>query len=277
MDKHSFRVLIFLLYISPLIQIMKKIFFIALASSVAFAANAQTKAKTTAAGKKAVPAKKTTTSAKPLAFKTKLDSASYAFGLVMANNLKSGGLQNLNYELLNKGMKDAFATGSTPLMTEQASQQAINSLFESLAGVREANDKKKFGPAIAEGEAFLANNKTKAGIKTTASGLQYEVLNEGTGAQPKATDQVTVHYKGMLLNGKEFDSSYQRGEPASFGLNQVIPGWTEGVALMKEGAKYRFYIPYQLAYGARGAGQDIPPYSTLIFEVELIKVGEKPQ
>lgn len=256
---------------------MKKIFLIALASSVAFTVNAQTKAKTTAATKKAAPVKKSTTPAKPQVFKNKLDSASYAFGLAMASNLKSGGLETLNYELLNKGMKDAFTKGSTPLMTEQVSQQAINSLFESLAGVREANEKKKFGPAIAEGEAFLAQNKTKAGVKTTASGLQYEVLTEGTGVQPKTTDQVTVHYKGMLLNGKEFDSSYKRGQPTSFGLNQVIPGWTEGVALMKEGGKYRFYIPYQLAYGARGAGQDIPPYSTLIFEVELIKVGEKTQ
>lgn len=227
--------------------------------------------------KKTVPTKKVVAAPKAAVFKNKLDSASYAFGLAMATNLKSGGLQSLNYELLNKGMKDAFTAGASPLMSEQASQQAINNLFESLAGVREANEKKKFGPIIAEGEAFLASNKTKAGIKTTPSGLQYEVLTEGTGAQPKATDQVTVHYRGALLNGKEFDSSYKREQPTSFGLNQVIPGWTEGVQLMKEGGKYRFFIPYQLAYGARGAGQDIPPYSTLIFEVELIKVGEKTQ
>ena len=127
-------------------------------------------------------------------------------------------------------------------------------------------------PTIAAGDEFLAKNKAKAGVKTTASGLQYEVITEGTGPMPKATDMVTVNYRGTLLNGEEFDSSYKRNEPASFGLNQVIPGWTEGVQLMKEGAKYRFFIPYQLAYGEREAGI-ITPFSTLIFEVELLKVG----
>ncbi|MGV3547818.1 MAG: FKBP-type peptidyl-prolyl cis-trans isomerase [Pedobacter sp.] len=256
---------------------MKKILFIALTSAIALNAAAQTKPKTTTA-KKTVPVKKTvSTAAKPVVFRTKLDSASYGFGIAMGKNLSEGGLNGLNYDLLNKGLKDAFNKDAKPLMDEQASQMAINSLFESLAGVREAKEKEKFGPAIKEGQDFLAQNKTKPGIKTTASGLQYEVLTEGTGAQPKTTDKVTVHYKGTLLNGFEFDSSYKRNEPTSFGLNQVIPGWTEGVALMKEGGKYRFFIPYQLAYGARGAGQDIPPYSTLIFEVELIKVGDKEQ
>lgn len=260
---------------------MKKIFFIALASAAVFNAAAQTK-KNTVTAKKAVPAKTTATktATKPVAkviFKNKLDSASYAFGLAMASNLKSGGLESLNYDLLNKGLKDAFTAGATPLMTEQVSQNAINNLFESLSKVREAKERVKFEPTIKEGEAFLSQNKTKPGIKTTPSGLQYEVLTEGTGIQPKTTDKVTVHYKGTLLNGLEFDSSYKRNEPASFGLNQVIPGWTEGVQLMKEGSKYRFFIPYQLAYGSRGAGNDIPPYSTLIFEVELIKVGDKEQ
>jgi len=256
---------------------MKKIFFIALASVAVFNAAAQTK-KTTTTAKKAVPTKTVTTKtvAKPIVFKNKLDSASYAFGLAMASNLKSGGLEGLNYELLNKGLKDAF-TDAKPLMTEQVSQTAINNIFESLAKVREEKEKKKYEPQIKEGETFLAQNKTKPGIKTTPSGLQYEVLTEGTGVQPKATDKVTVHYKGTLLNGLEFDSSYKRNETASFGLNQVIPGWTEGVQLMKEGGKYRFFIPYQLAYGSRGAGQDIPPFSTLIFEIELIKVGQKEQ
>jgi FKBP-type peptidyl-prolyl cis-trans isomerase len=259
---------------------MKKTYIIALASIFAISANAQTQPKTnttaknTTAAKKASPTKKTTTvAAKPVVFKSKLDSASYAFGLAMASNLKSGGLESLNYELLNKGMKDAFSGGNA-LMTEQVSQTAINSLFESLAKVREEKDKEKYAPAIKEGENFLAQNKTKPGIKTTSSGLQYEVITPGAGVKPKATDQVTVHYKGTLLNGKQFDSSYDRNEPATFGLNQVIKGWTEGVQLMPEGAKYRFFIPYQLAYGGRGAGEDIPPFSTLIFEVELIKVGQ---
>ncbi len=253
---------------------MKKTCLIAIATAFALSATAQSKPKS----KSAVPAKKVTTVVKtkvpikPIVFKNKLDSASYAFGLAMASNLKSGGLSGLNYDLLNRGMRDAF-TDAPALMTEQVSQLAINNIFESFAKVREENDKKKFGPAIKEGELFLAKNKTKPGVKSTASGLQYEVITPGTGLKPKSTDQVTVHYKGMLLDGKEFDSSYKRNEPASLGLNQVIPGWTEGIPLMQEGAKYRFFIPYQLAYGARGAGPDIPPFSTLIFEVELIKIG----
>lgn len=123
-----------------------------------------------------------------------------------------------------------------------------------------------------EGVKFLAENAKKEGITVTASGLQYEVLTEGTGAQPKATDTVRCHYEGRLLDGTVFDSSYKRNEPADFGLQQVIAGWTEGVQLMKEGSKFRFYIPYMLAYGEGGAGAMIPPYSTLIFDVELIKV-----
>lgn len=126
-----------------------------------------------------------------------------------------------------------------------------------------------------EGEAFLAANGKKPGVKTLPSGLQYEVIKAGAGKQPAATDTVTVHYKGTLINGTEFDSSYKRGQPASFPLNQVIKGWTEGVQLMKEGAKYRFFIPPQLAYGARGAGGLIGPNSTLIFDVELISVQKR--
>ncbi len=126
--------------------------------------------------------------------------------------------------------------------------------------------------ALEKGQQFLQENAKKDGVKTTASGLQYEVLTEGTGKTPKATDTVLVHYKGTLLNGTEFDSSYKRGEPIEFPLNQVIRGWTEGVQLMKEGSKYRFYIPSNLAYGPRGAGGVIGPDETLIFDVELLKV-----
>ncbi|MBQ5723003.1 MAG: FKBP-type peptidyl-prolyl cis-trans isomerase, partial [Muribaculaceae bacterium] len=125
------------------------------------------------------------------------------------------------------------------------------------------------------GEKFLADNKTREGVKVTASGLQYVVEKEGEGAQPTAEDEVTVHYTGRLLNGQVFDSSVQRGEPATFPLNRVIPGWTEGVQLMKEGAKYTFFIPSDLAYGPQGIPNAIPPHSTLIFEVELIKVIKK--
>ena len=123
------------------------------------------------------------------------------------------------------------------------------------------------------GEQFLADNAKKEGVQTTASGLQYMVLEQGTGAKPKATDRVTVHYKGTFIDGKTFDSSYDRNEPAEFALNGVIKGWTEGVQLMPVGSKYRFFLPYQLGYGERGAGGAIPPYSALIFEVELLGIG----
>ncbi|RYG09833.1 MAG: FKBP-type peptidyl-prolyl cis-trans isomerase [Chitinophagaceae bacterium] len=215
---------------------------------------------------------------KPVLFKSKLDSASYALGINVASSFKSGGLKSINYELLNKGMRDAFA-GANPTLTQQQCQEAIQTLFESFSKEREEMAKKneeiekqKHLPTIKAGEAYLAQNKSKPNIKTTASGLQYEVLTPGTGAKPSASDQVKVNYKGTLLTGFEFDSSYKRGEPISFNLGQVIPGWTEGVQLMQEGAKYRFFIPYNLAYGGREAGE-IPPFSTLIFEVELIKVG----
>ncbi len=139
--------------------------------------------------------------------------------------------------------------------------------FSALAGTAESN--------LKEGEAFLAANAKKPGVKTLPSGLQYMVIKEGTGRQPSATDQVTVHYKGTLIDGTEFDSSYRRGQPATFPLNQVIKGWTEGVQLMKEGATYRFFIPPQLGYGARGAGGIIGPNATLIFDVELLSVQKR--
>jgi len=275
---------------------MNKLYAAALISLIGFSANAQTTAK------KAIPVKKSTTTStnkpgtvKPIAakpsgktlakapvFKSILDSASYALGVNVASSFKSGGLNNLNFDLLNKGMKDVFA-GANPTLTQQQCQEAIQTLFESFSAQREEMAKKneevekqKYLPTIKEGEAFLAQNKTKAGIKTTASGLQYEVILPGTGAKPVASDRVTVNYKGTLLNGLEFDSSYKRGEPATFGLTQVISGWTEGVQLMQEGAKYRFFIPYNLAYGSRAAGE-ITPFSTLIFEIELIKVGGEEQ
>ncbi len=138
--------------------------------------------------------------------------------------------------------------------------------------INNTNTKLMADTATEQGEKFLKENATKEGVKSTASGLQYLVLTEGTGKSPKATDTVLVHYRGTLLNGTEFDSSYKRNEPIEFPLNRVIAGWTEGVQLMKEGAKFRFFIPSNLAYGARGAGSDIGPNETLIFEVELLKV-----
>ncbi len=198
--------------------------------------------------------------------KSQLDSASYAFGVSIANDIKSRGVTGLNYNVLAKAMSDAFA-GATPLLSPEKCQELIMSFLGSV-------EKKKFEGNISEGTKFLSDNSKKPGIVTLPSGLQYEVLVAGTGDKPKATDEVTVNYKGTLLNGKQFDSSYDRGQPASFTLNQVIPGWTEGVQLMSAGSKYRFFVPYTLAYGERAAGPDIAPYSTLIFEVELIKIGK---
>ncbi|SES22713.1 FKBP-type peptidyl-prolyl cis-trans isomerase [Pedobacter rhizosphaerae] len=245
---------------------MKKVFLTAFASGLILTSFAQTKT----AAKKPV-AKKTTTAAKttaaPVALKSALDSTSYAFGTSIGASLKTTGLSTLNYEVLLKGLKDAF-TGGKVILNQQQAQECIS------GAITNAN-KSKFTANIAEGKTFLDNNKKRAGVQTTASGLQYEVITAGTGIKPQATDSVLVHYKGTLINGKQFDSSYDRGEPITLTLNQVIKGWTEGLQLMPAGSKYKLFVPYNLAYGERGAGQDIPPYSTLIFEIELLKVNGK--
>jgi FKBP-type peptidyl-prolyl cis-trans isomerase len=256
---------------------MKRIFLAVCLSGIAVASYAQTKT----AAKKTVAKKPTTTSKKSVpttGLKSTLDSTSYAFGTSIGSSLKTTGLSTLNYEVLLKGLKDAF-TGGKVILTQQQAQQCINEALAKASSVKnkaeEAANKIKYAPIMKEGQDFLEQNKKRAGVQTTASGLQYEVLTAGTGVKPLATDSVLVHYKGTLLNGKQFDSSYDRGEPISFPLNRVIPGWTEGVQLMPAGSKYKFFIPYNLAYGERGAGADIPPYSTLIFEVELLKVNGK--
>lgn len=193
-----------------------------------------------------------------------MNKISYALGLGIGQQLKSMHIENFSVEDFTRSIMDVMGDQPTA-MTAREAQQMLNEYFENKA-------KEDAQQAIAEGAAFLKDNGEREGVVTTKSGLQYEVLTEGTGKSPKATDKVRCHYEGRLLDGSVFDSSYQRGEPADFGLNQVIPGWTEGVQLMKEGAKYRFFIPYVLGYGERGAGSSIPPYSTLVFDVELIKV-----
>lgn len=195
-----------------------------------------------------------------------VDSASYSFGLKIATGLKSDGVKNLNYALLSKAMEDVFNDKPLMVSDEQAGP--------CISGFLQKTSKEKFAGLEEAGKKFLEDNKKNPKITTTPSGLQYEVITLGTGAKPKATDTVTVHYRGTLLDGKEFDSSYSRNEPLTLPLNGVIPGWTEGVQLMPTGSKYRFYVPYQLAYGERGAGQDIPPFSTLIFDIELLKIGQ---
>ena len=193
-----------------------------------------------------------------------MDKISYALGLGIGHQLKNMGIENFSVEDFAQSIKDVMEDKTTA-MTSQEAQALLNTYFQE-------KQKAESQKAISEGKAFLEENAKKEGVVTTKSGLQYEILTEGTGKQPKATDTVRCHYEGSLINGSVFDSSYKRGEPAEFGLSQVIPGWTEGVQLMKEGAKYRFYIPYLLGYGENGAGSSIPPYSTLIFDVELIKV-----
>ena len=193
-----------------------------------------------------------------------MDKISYALGLGIAQQLKSMHIDNFSIEDFTQSIKDVME-GNTPAIGSREAQQMLNEYFQQ-------KQKEQQKSAIAEGKAFLEENGKKAGVITTKSGLQYLVLTEGSGKQPCATDKVRCHYEGRLLDGTVFDSSYKRGEPADFGLNQVITGWTEGVQLMKEGAKFRFFIPYLLGYGEQGAGASIPPYSTLIFDVELIKV-----
>ena len=200
-----------------------------------------------------------------------MDKASYALGLGIGHQLKAMGGEKLVIDDFAQAIKDVISDAKPQMDMKEA--QIIASNF--MAEVEEENKKKReeVGAMLKlAGEQFLADNAKKQGITVTASGLQYEVLTEGSGRQPKATDSVKCHYEGRLIDGTVFDSSYRRNAPATFGLNQVIAGWTEGVQLMKEGAKYRFYIPYNLAYGANGAGDSIPPYSALIFDVELITI-----
>lgn len=194
---------------------------------------------------------------------------SYSYGLMIARQLTERGI-DIDLGQFTEAFKTVMEK-KEPLLSEDEVTAAFSENQKIMA---EKNASGADRDNLEAGKAFLAENGKKEGVKTTASGLQYEVIKEGDGPKPKATDQVTVHYHGTLTDGKVFDSSVERGEPATFPLNGVIPGWTEGVQLMPTGAKYRFFIPYDLAYGERGAGADIKPYSTLIFEVELLKIGE---
>ena len=196
-----------------------------------------------------------------------MDKLSYAWGLAMGRQLQGMGVKDILFEDFAQAVKDTFE-GKDPQIPVEEAQKVLNEYMEDL-------QKKAEAQAREAGEKFLAENKKNADVKETPSGLQYIVEKEGEGAQPTAEDEVTVHYTGRLLDGTVFDSSVNRGEPATFPLNRVIPGWTEGVQLMKEGAKYTFFIPSDLAYGPQGVPNAIPPHSTLIFEVELLKVVKK--
>ncbi len=193
-----------------------------------------------------------------------MDKISYAIGLSMGQNLLGSGVTKMEYSDLAEGIKDVLEK-QQPKISYQEAQTILGKFFQEL-------EEKIAGEQKAAGEKFLEENKKREGVKVTPSGLQYEVIEGTLGQKPKATDTVKVHYEGTLIDGTVFDSSYKRGEPISFGLNQVIAGWTEGVQLMSVGSKYKLYIPYNLGYGAQGAGGSIPPYSALIFTVELLAI-----
>jgi FKBP-type peptidyl-prolyl cis-trans isomerase FklB len=200
-----------------------------------------------------------------------MDKLSYGLGLGIGQQLAQMNIEGLNIDDFAAAIRDVLS-GSELKVDHREAQRIVQDYFQKQEQKLNAEREEKGKQAKLAGERFLAENARKEGVVVTKSGLQYEVLQEGKGKSPKATDTVRCHYEGRLLDDTVFDSSYKRGEPADFGLNQVIPGWTEGVQLMKEGAKFRFTIPYLLAYGEQGAGASIPPFSTLIFDVELIKV-----
>src|SRR6266576_1635617 len=199
--------------------------------------------------------------------KDQKDKVSYSIGLNIGFNLGRQNVQ-VNPDLLAAGIKDGIA--GKPQLTQDQIKEVMTAFEKDMQQKQKAAGEKN----AAEGTKFLEENKKKEGVKTTASGLQYKAIKEGTGAQPKGNDTVTVNYRGTLINGTEFDSSYKRGQPATFPLNGVIKGWTEGLQLMKAGSKYQFFVPPNLAYGDRALGPDIAPNSTLIFDVELL--GVKP-
>jgi FKBP-type peptidyl-prolyl cis-trans isomerase FklB len=198
-----------------------------------------------------------------------MDNVSYALGLGIGSQLKSMGAESLNIDDFAQAIKDVLNDSELKISMAD-SQKIVQKFFQEQEAKQRAAMAETGKKLKAEGEAYLAENAKKDGVITTASGLQYTVLKEGTGKSPKATDTVVCHYEGFLTNGTVFDSSIQRGEPAAFPLNGVIAGWTEGLQLMKEGGKNRFFIPYHLAYGEAGAAGSIPPYAALIFDVELI-------
>lgn len=193
-----------------------------------------------------------------------MEKVSYALGLSLGNNLKNSGIDSLDYAKLAKGIEDVLEQ-KTPEMGVQEAQAIISEFFQAL-------QEKASEATIIAGKSFLAENAKRDGVVTLASGLQYEVITAGTGETPVASDKVKVHYHGTLIDGTVFDSSVSRGEPATFGVTQVISGWVEALQLMPVGSKWKLFIPSNLAYGAQGAGQQIGPHTTLVFEVELIDI-----
>ncbi len=211
-------------------------------------------------------------SGKKVSLKNEIDSTSYALGILIGQQNKQSlnqvpGGKEINVNLLAESFRQ-FLNGDSTLLTPAKANELVSSFFQKMS-------KKTAQTNLEAGNAFLEKNKAREGVKTTASGLQYEIIKEGTGLKPSAEDMVKVHYHGTLINGKVFDSSVDRGEPAQFPVGGVIPGWTEALQLMSVGSKWKIYLPASLAYGERGAGGDIEPNSTLIFEVELLEILPK--
>jgi FKBP-type peptidyl-prolyl cis-trans isomerase FklB len=207
------------------------------------------------------------------ALKDQKEKISYIIGMDIGGNFKKQSI-DIDPDILARGIKDGLS-GAKPLLSEQEAREVMTAFEKEMKVKHEAAQKAAGEKNKKEGEVFLAENKKKEGVKTLPSGLQYKVIKPGTGKKPAATDTVTTHYKGTLIDGTEFDSSYKRGKPATFPVNGVIPGWTEALQLMEEGAQWQLFIPSNLAYGERGAGRVIGPHATLIFEVELISIQEK--
>ena len=210
------------------------------------------------------------TAADKPAFESQKDKESYSIGYQIGADFKKQGV-DLNMDVLLQGMKDITA-GSAPKMTPDEMGETILNLRKRVMAAQQEEMRKQAEKTLAEGKAFLADNAKKEGVKTTASGLQYKVVKEGDGHLPKETDTVSVHYRGTLIDGTEFDSSYKRNEPETLPVGGLIKGWTEALQLMKVGSKWQLFLPSDLAYGERGAGQVIPPNSVLVFDIELLKI-----
>lgn len=240
---------------------MKKVFLVPSVLMLCISLQAQTKKTTKTVAHTKTAATSTAT------LKTNTDSISYAFGLSLGQYLKSQGISSLNYTMLNKAIEQTVKGQKTYLDMVQANQV--------MQGMAEAKMKKASAGEREKGKEFLAKNKARKDVMQTASGLQYEILVKGTGPIPSKTDTVSAHYKGTLIDGKEFDNSYKRGQPLTIPVAGVIPGWTEALTMMPVGSKWKLYIPSSIGYGDVGAGQDIPGGATLIFEVELLGITNK--
>lgn len=240
------------------------------------AASGQAASQTPSAKKTTTPAHKVPPRAtSALALKTQKDKASYALGMKIGGDLrKQGATESVDPAITARGFKDALS-GSKTLMTEDEQRAALMQLQNEVREKQQTKAHEEGAAARKEGDAFLAANKSKDGVVTLPSGLQYKILTAGSGPKPTATDTVTCNYRGTLLNGKEFDSSYKRGHPESFPVGGVIKGWTEALQLMPVGSKWQLWIPADLGYGDHGAGSDIGPGETLVFEVELLSIGEQ--